>query len=467
MTAFAYAPPRTVKAFMLNGTALVRGIVGPLGSGKTTGCLFELLRRSVAQAPDAKQVRRTRFALIRNTLPQLKQTVLADIKQYFGELANWKVSDNTVYFNFPLADGTRVYSEWLMIPLETQDDVRRLLSLQLTGAFVEEFREVSFDIISSLIGRVGRYPRLDSKPTWQGVIMSSNPYPDGSPWYEAYEVTQPAGWVLYRQPSGLSPEAENVENLPDDYYARLCEGASPDWIRVHVHGENGPDRSGAAVFADTFEYEFHTRPYLHPLEGRTYCIGMDLDRNPAALICQMDPMGRLLVLKEEYAEGVGLEAFITRQLTPTMYESFRGSAYIIGDPSGVRRSSISEESSFQALERMGYKVVAAPTNDVEPRLRSVEALLSSQVGGEASILISQAGCPMLIKSLAHGYRFKRTKAGELDPKPDKKHPWSDLADALQYASFMGSSKLMGRPLRGMPGSGLVGQTKHVSALAWT
>jgi hypothetical protein len=464
---FHYKPPETVRAMML-GTGMVRGIIGPLGSGKTTGCLFELFRRAREQAPNQAGIRATRFAIIRNTLAQLKQTVLADIKAYFGDVAHWKVTDNTVYFSFGLKDGTRVASEWLLIPLETPDDVRRLLSLQLTGAFVEEFREVNFEIISSLIGRLGRYPRLGATPTWEGLVMSSNPYPDGSPWFEAFEVKRPNGWQLFRQPSGLSPKAENVEHLPDGYYDRLCEGAAPEWIKVHVHGMNGSDRSGQAVFGDSFIYEFHTRPYLHPIENRQFVLGMDLDRNPAALICQMDSIGRMLVHKEVYAEGVGLENFVRGQLTPTMYESFRGNCYILADPSGVRRSSISEESSFGALERLGYTVVAAPTNDVEPRLRSLEALFAAQIGGEAAILISRAGCPMLIRALSSAYKFKRQKNGNLENQPEKQHPWSDLADALQYASFMGSSKLMGRPLRGMPGWGRVGpRPPAVSSLAWT
>lgn len=356
-----------------------------------------------------------------------------------------------------------------MLPLETPDDVRRLLSLQLTGAFIEEFREVNFDIVSSLIGRVGRYPRIGGvEPTWQGIILSSNPYPDGSPWQEAFEITRPKEWVLYRQPSGLSPEVENAEHLPEGYYDRLCEGATENWIRVHVHGENGPDMSGAPVFGDSFDYDFHTRPHLTVREGVTFAIGMDLDRNPAALIGQMDAMGRLLVHKELFAEGVGLEHFVRSELTPTMFANFRGSAYIIGDPSGVRRSSISEESSYQALERLGYKAIQAPTNNIDPRLRSVEALLTAQIGGEAALLISQSGCPMLIRAMASAYKFKRSRTGQLDPTPEKLHPWSDLCDSLQYLSFCGSSRLMGRPLRGMPGVGRAGpRPASVSSLGWT
>ena len=58
---------------------LVRFIVGPVGSGKSMGCIMELLRRARMQKPDANGRRNTRFALIRNTMQQLRTTVLSDV----------------------------------------------------------------------------------------------------------------------------------------------------------------------------------------------------------------------------------------------------------------------------------------------------------------------------------------------------------------------------------------------------
>jgi hypothetical protein len=143
------APP-TVGRFM-DSTAFFRLIAGPVGSGKTTGCIFELLKRSIQQERSPDGIRHTRWAIVRQTLKQLKDTVLKDIETWLSGLVHYKVSDNTIYVSFG-----DVRSEWLLIPLDDPDDQRRLLSMQLTGAWMSEAIEMSTEIIPDILGRCGR-----------------------------------------------------------------------------------------------------------------------------------------------------------------------------------------------------------------------------------------------------------------------------------------------------------------------
>src|SRR6185312_1492769 len=92
------APP-TVASFM-KSAAFFRGIAGPVGSGKTTGCIFELFRRACEQSKAEDGFRYTRFAILRQTLSQLKMTVLKDITTWLKEVCEYKVSENTVYIEF-------------------------------------------------------------------------------------------------------------------------------------------------------------------------------------------------------------------------------------------------------------------------------------------------------------------------------------------------------------------------------
>src|SRR5262245_52907378 len=135
-----YHAPPTVSEFM-NSDAFFRLIAGPVGSGKTTGLIFELMRRALMQGSSLDGYRYTRFALLRQTLQQLKQTVLKDISHWFSGIAHWKVSESTIYFNFG-----DVRSEWILLPLEEPEDRRRLLSMNLTGALVSECIEIDRDL---------------------------------------------------------------------------------------------------------------------------------------------------------------------------------------------------------------------------------------------------------------------------------------------------------------------------------
>lgn len=461
-----YTPSKTCAAWMRD-LSFVRWLIGPLGSGKSSAAIHELFRRSVGQAPDDQGRRRTRFAIVRNTLAQMRTTVLPDIQAYLGTLVNWKVSQSTVYIDFKLEDGTRVVSEWLMIPLENPEDVRRLLSTQLTGVWFEEFREIDPAFVQPALGRIGRYPSMGIRPTWQGMIGTSNPYADGSEWHRMLEQELPAGWGVYRQPSGLSPDAENAENLPDGYYERLCEGASDNFIRVSVHGLNGPDLSGAPVFGDSFSFDFHTRPHVSVIEGKSFALGMDTDRNPACLIAQRGHAGELRVYKEVFAEGKGIENFVSQDLVPAMYEGFRGMAHVIIDPSAVRKSSISEENQVEAMQRMGFDVALAPTNKIEPRLRAVDNLLTTQIQGHPALLIDRNGCPTLIKALMSAYKYPRSASGQLSPSPEKLHPWSDLADALMYLALGFTASRMGRPVGVRTRGAVRPPSRTVASAGWT
>lgn len=434
-----YNAPRTAVRFMLD-PSFARWMIGPLGSGKTATIIMELARRAREQEPDAQGVRPTRFAIVRNTLQQLRQTVLPDIMTWLGPVAQFKFTDSTIYFNFPLDDGTRVKSEWLLLPLDSPEDQKRLLSLQLTGAWLAEFRELPYQICAAVMGRVGRYPSpAVVKPTWQGIVGESNPFSAGSEWYENLVLNLPDGWHLFRQPGGLAPEAENRENLPDNYYERLAGGHSDEWKKVHIDGDYGDDLSGQAVFRASFNPAIHTtRTKLVVNPYRPVMVGLDFGRTPTALITQVDAVGRLIIFEEVTSVDMGLHKFLSTLLSPALQgERYGGRrVFIVADPAGGQKTQLGEETLFDVLRNYGYVAFPAPTNDISRRLTAVEQLLLQRRGDHPSaLLIDGAHCPQLIKALVHNYKYKRRVDGSCEDKPEKTHPWSDLADCLQYAAL--------------------------------
>jgi len=444
-----YKPPPTVEKFCTS-PALVRALVGPLGSGKSMGCIMELLRRCTLQAP-SNGVRYTRGALIRNTLQQLRQTVLSDVQTYLGPMVHYYVTDSTIQIRSDLPDGTKLHSDWIMIPLDTKEDVRRLLSMQLTFAWINELREVPIEVVSGVIGRLGRYPsRLMGGPSWYGLIADTNPWDTDSPYHDRFVLNPIAGWELFHQPSGLSPQAENVENLPPGYYETLSGDRDEGWVQVHVESQWGTSNAGQAVFRRSFHSPTHVRDIRAIVNPhKPLMVGLDFGRTPCALITQVDTQGRLIIYKEIVTEGMGLLQMVQEHLKPALmaapFDTNR--VFIVGDPAGAQKSQITEETAFDTLKGEGFLAYPAATNNIEPRLLAVERLFRTTLMGEPAIQISREGCPTLIQALGNRYRYRRKRDGQFEDIPEKLHPWSDVCDALQYAALGTQSNYTARVLR--------------------
>jgi hypothetical protein len=451
----------------MRSNALVKCIIGPLGSGKSMAGQFELFRRMCQQDPDEKGIRPTRFVIVRNTAAQLRETVLPDAKQYFGDYFTYKVSTGTMEFRFDLGDGTKVQSDWLMMPLERPEDQRKLLSLNITAAMIEECREVPYDVVAAVMGRIGRYPSMSRvPPTWQALVMVSNPWSISSQYHENFIINKPEDWDFFHQPSGLDPDAENRQFLPAGYYERLMDGNSDEWIRVHVMSEFGDDQFGQAVYKAAFKNDDHIVDQLHPNPMLPLVLGMDFGRTPCAVITQMDPRGRMLALNEVTSENMGLHKFLNEKLVPFLgehYSNYR--IFVMGDPAGVAKGQYTEDSAFSVLKEAGLEALPAPTNDPERRIRAVEKRLVHSVGDSAGFLVSRTGCPMLTEGFIRGYRYKKKRDGELTPYPDK-NEFSHIHDALQYAALGHQGNFIGkrilrtqeRPAVRMP---------RISKKAWT
>lgn len=428
-----YTAPPTISKFMADDHE-VRLLIGPFGSGKTTGAIMELVKRMLQEFPNAQGVRHTRFVVVRNTSQQLRQTVLEDIRKWLTPIMHFKVTDSTVEFDFVHPTLGRIKSDWLLIPLDKPEDRQRLLSLNVTGGWISEFREVPVEVLEALLGRVGRFRPLGvTKNAWHGVIAESNPPDEDGEWHIKMEVDRPKNWDVFKQPGGMDPKAENRENLRDGYYESLIESNNEDWVDVHVHAKYGKSLSGQAVFRRAFKPDIHlSYNPINPNPLTPLMVAQDFGRTPACLVTQIDPMGRLLVLRELISNGMGIEQFAITLLRPVVMQNYMGhKMFMIGDPSGRFKGQITEESAFDALKRLGFKIYPAPTNELEPRLRAAEQLMLRHNG----MLIDAINCPLLVQALKFSYRFKRKKTGDLEDLPDKTHPWSDLADCLQYAAL--------------------------------
>jgi len=461
---FEYTPGATGDKF-LNDTSFLKLICGPVGGGKSTVALMDLLRRAIRQKAVGGE-RRTKFIVLRNTAAQLKATVkplidswCVDIPMKLGgaPMGAWRISEGTFDMRFRLEDNTTVRSELVMIAVDTPDDVRRLLSVECSAAWIEECREIDSEVFQGLQGRVARFPsRAAGGVDYPGVIMSTNPPPLGTFWHE-FMTEPPENAEVFMQPPAMlpdgswNPEAENVENLAPDYYENLVAGARPGWISVYVQNQYGAGDFGNPVFKGSYKSDFHvSKEPLHPISQslNQLIVGMDNGLQAAAVIGQQDARGRVNVLAECYvpeAETMGVESFLDRLLTPLLLSRFpmfrRDNILFVVDPACFQRAQVSEDTIALAIQRRGYKVLRASSNDPEKRIGAVESLLVRQIDGKAGFLIDPS-CKYLSNALEWGYRYKKTLSGQGTLTPEKNH-FSHLSDAAQYLSLHFSGAITG------------------------
>lgn len=444
-----YVAPPTLKRFH-RSPAFYRGILGPVGSGKSTGCCFEIFRRASEQPPSpVDKIRKTRFAVVRNTYRELIDTTVKTWLDWFPERHFGKFGRTDMQHNIRVGD---IQCEVLFRALDRPDDVKKLLSLELTGGWVNEAREVPKSIIDTLGDRVGRYPsKRDSGCLWSGVIMDTNPPDDDHWWYKLAE--EQAGelttWEFFRQPGGLievdgryrpNPDAENLDNLPANYYMDRVEGKKPDHIRVYYCAQYGFTKDGRPVIPEYVDaVHCHHEP-IRPVKGVPIRVGIDWGLTPAAIFGQRLPSGRWVWLEELVTEHMGAKRF-GEEFARFVNDKFPGFTFESphGDPAGNAESQADESTPFQmfnaALANAGVKLTAipAPTNDPSIRHGALGACLTRMIDGKPGLIISPS-LKTTRKGLAGGYCYKRvqiTGDERYHDKPDK-NKYSHPVEAGEY-----------------------------------
>lgn len=451
-----YVPSRTAEAFH-NDDSFYRGIMGPFRSGKSTACVQELLLRAHAQEP-YHGVRRTRWAIIRSTYPELMSTTIRTWTSWVPE------TRCRIKYGAPIMgrlicpvwidgrpDGTTVEMDVDFLALDRPDDKKKLLGTEYTGAWVNEAREIDEEIIEFL-GRVGSFPyKHHGGATWSGVIMDTNPPHTRSWWYRKFELEQPPGWRLFKQPGAFvldaagnwvpNPLAENVDNLQQgyNYYLRMMAGKDIEWIKVYVGGLYGSTFEGLPVYQLYYNDAVHVAK--NPLgfyRGIPLVAGMDFGLDPAFVVGQLTPAGALNILREFPGERTGLAQLLAEAVKPALAREFPGMQLNLaqGDPAGKSKyqGDITTPDCFEICRQLGIPAQPASTNDIVLRRQAVIDWLTRSINGRPAFQLDRS-CVVLREGFLGGYHFARVQVNATDPRykdvPEKNF-YSHAHDALQY-----------------------------------
>jgi hypothetical protein len=477
MAVITYKPPPILRAFIKDhkvGELFFDWVVGPVGSGKTTSIFMKLIRMAKLQARSPDGIRRTRAVIVRNTMPQLKDTTLVSWGYWFkdGQAGHWNATDKIFTLKFDDCE-----CQVLFRPLDTPDDVNRVLSLELNFAVLDEFVEIPKAIIDALSARLGRYKQPDGTPvTVWGMWGSSNPSTEDNWWFDYlhggdvmhYHVgmnhqqmedihrarmmildktsAMDLNTIYFHQPSGMSPEAENLENLPPykahdhSYYINLMKGGrSKAWGKQFVDAEWGYSSAGQAVtpYFDTEKHIAKSPLIFNP--GLMLVIGMDPGLGGSALIfMQEDLAGRINVLGELVQRGYGTVRMVKERLVPYLRNRFPLASMdriiIALDPAGANRAQTDEKASKKMLEDFGFMVDCETNNRFPLRLAAYEHYLNGSAEGLPAFVVDPIAAPTFVRALKGGWRYASDAKKDIlkGNEPDKQSEYSHPGDAGGY-----------------------------------
>ncbi len=417
MPSIDYDAPPTVGRF-LESDAFVRTIVGPIGSGKSSGCNIEFIKRAAQQKPGPDGIRRTRFAAVRNTYPELRDTTRKTFEQWVpDEFGEWNEQEFTFHMKF-----NDVESEVLFRALDDPKDVKKLLSLELTGVYFNELREIRREIFDGAQGRVGRFPRIaDGGPTWSGVWADTNPWPVGHWGHDLFNANAlPDGFEVFEQPDGLGPDAENLANLPVGYYSRMCAGKSEDWIDEYVRAKY-PLHDKGSIYG-RYLATTQAMGFAHPMDGCFATFDFGISDSTAIWVWRLNGNGSVDFVDWYQDSGQAIAHFFD-WLDAKPYGLLR----LVIPHDGRARTLVTGTSVMDAfMKRYPGRVVVCPGLSVDDGIEAGRSLLGTAVRFHER-------CETGLKILK-AYKFAFDEKKKVFSKLPLHDSASHTADAFRYVA---------------------------------
>lgn len=468
-------PDGAVLEAYIASRAPVKLIQGPVGSGKSTASWHALMVNALMrQVPSTggmglrKGVRYRRTLVLRNTLKQIKDTVLPT-KALVMPAHIWGEPTQSGrprhHIRMPGVDWEILFYG-LDDPVASLEDLK---SLEVSDVYVSEARYMAREILVAAFERAGRYPPIAAggctEPqilgdtnapevgSWLSIMSGQSPMPEGMAQEDRLAFRKPAGWEYLLQPAAVlerrdaagevvgyepNPAAENLAYLPGGvaYYAQKIGGRTRGEIETELGNKPGSKRAGKPVWP-SFRREVHARAGLEVVPGHPLLVGVDFGRTPAAAVAQ-HVFGSWRVLREITTDSMGARSFarLLKSSLAGWYPDHDWACW--GDPAGENMEQSDDISPFLSLRAEGVKVLPAPTNDWVVRRDAVGELFERMVDGRPGFMVDPGHCTILTAALDGQYAYPRMRTGD-ERYGDRplKNRFSHVADALQYVVLGG------------------------------
>ena len=439
---------------------------GPVGSAKTSLCLLKIWMAFEYIKPSEDGKKRQRWAIVRNTMESIRTTTLNTWRDWYPADEFGPLHGNPPVYHY---DDSEHELEVLFFGLDTEDDIKKIKSLDLTGVFVNEADKIqSALIIRTLSERTGRYP---SKVTGGGGLYKSlligdlnSDGPRG--WIrESFKTVPPRGWRLFSYPPALvraghetnlnrdeyaidahgdkwinNPEAYYIGNASfPRYWLNLAENNKFDYINTQLLSNWGTATDGKPVHPNYSDHVHCSKTELVANPHLPITLGFDLGNTPACAITQRQTDGTLFVLDEVASTQDFLEPFISEKVIPLLdarYPHWRKSHESCHDPADMGSVVNKNSTAVAIFSKYGIKSIPAKSNGLDFRRNCLAHFLSKLVNGHPAFLINER-CPLLREALGGEFHYKFTSATRNDTTPlikvaPEKNFHSHIAEALEY-----------------------------------
>lgn len=474
---FNYTPDGATLRDFMNSTAFVRGLQGPIGSGKSVCCVVELLRQALNQprAIDTTKAwydrenqvwegprtgkRRVRTAVVRNTTPQLEMTTMKTWLEWLPEEDFGRVRWRAPYRQLIRIPDIDLEWEVWFLALDRDEDVKKLLSFELTNFWANEARELTRGIVTAAISRLKRYPgamaggshrffgimdtNAPDEEHWWAIMSGQVEPPDWMTEEDRLTLLKPKNWEFFIQPPALfdlweagqlvgyelNPERNNAKFTDKTYYDDQREGQTREWIRNMLQNKIGRIFEGRPVYQGFNEQVHVVSGGIELDPNEPLFIGVDFGLTPAAAFCQ-DVRGQARTIDELVTKDMHTEQF-AELLSQHITKHYPHQKIVMtGDPRGDDRQPNqvdAEWTAFKIFKKHGLQIEKAWTNDPLIRTGAVQTPMNTMSQGRPGYVVGD-NCTYIVNAKRGGYAY--LKDGDTI---DKKSIYSHVSDAEQYA----------------------------------
>jgi hypothetical protein len=429
-----YEPLPTLKLFH-EDSSVIRCIVGPVGSGKTTAAALEVGIFLPQHLLQEYGIKKTRWVVVRNTYVELRDTTLRTVREWFPEAFNSKDWSESQMILIIKGEGG-YEAEILFRSCDRPEHIKKLKSLEITGYWIDESIEVPREIKLMLKNRIGRYPK--KCPEKYGLETTNPPDVEHETYTEFAWHSPPPGPLPAKDPlpghrGYWQPPRENDKNLPPGYYEslRLIYRDNPDWVDMYIDGKPGVIIVGRLVY-NNFRRAYHVAKDPIPWMGGELIMGWDNSGNcPACVVAQIPGPRQIHILREYYSDKMGIVDF-TSYVVQQLNQAFPGQKDVDhwGDPAANQKYPKKEggfTSNADLMADCGVDVAPSEQN-FQARIESVD----QQLGRIDGVLIDPS-CTRLINGFLGGYCYPPNKSLQGEYLPNVlKNKYSHVHDALQY-----------------------------------